>query len=136
MVVLTACAGTPRVSHWSSYTTAPRAVNLISAKATLASFDSDGDGKVTRRELEAGLRQRFWQADANRDNRLDPDEVAAANQRMIDLSHSDAIPLIDWNHDGTVDFDEFASGLRSLFDDLDANGDDQVTADEFRHAPD
>jgi Ca2+-binding EF-hand superfamily protein len=44
------------------------------------------------------------------------------------------MPLIDWNQDGYVDFDEFAAGVRSQFEQLDLNGDGEVTPDEFRHA--
>jgi Ca2+-binding EF-hand superfamily protein len=100
----------------------------------IANYDSNGDGTVTRRELEAGLRQYFRQADTNHDGRLDPDEVAAANQRRISKDESAAMPLIDWNQDGYVDFDEFAAGVRSQFEQLDLNGDGKVTPDEFRHA--
>ena len=66
---------------------------------------------------------------------LEPDEVAAANARRIKMDESTAIPLIDWNQDGYVDFDEFAAGVRSQFEALDLNGDGEVTLDEFRLAP-
>ena len=72
-------------------------------------YDSNNDGKITRRELEAGLRQDFRQADTNHDGVLDADEVRAANLRRIRIDQSTAIPLIDWNHDGYVDFNEFAA---------------------------
>lgn len=127
-----ACASRER--HWSP-NVAARSEDWHSGKMLIANFDSNNDGTVTRRELEAGLRQNFLQADANRDGRLDPEEVAAANQRRIDLDESTAIPLIDWNQDGYVDFNEFAAGVRSQFEQLDTNGDGQVTIDEFRHAP-
>jgi Ca2+-binding EF-hand superfamily protein len=131
-LALGACAFSPPAPpKWSPYLPA-RAENFHSAVRMLLSYDSDNDGTVTRRELEAGLRQYFWQADTNRDGRLDPDEVAAANQRRIRQDQSAAIPLIDWNHDGYVDFNEFAAGIRSIFDQLDADGDGQVTPAEFR----
>ncbi len=130
--LLAACSAEP-VRRWSPYPV-PRAEDWHSGARMIAGYDSDGDGTVTRRELEAGLRQYFWQADTNRDGRLDPDEVAAANQRRIRLDHSAAIPLIDWNHDGYVDFTEFAAGIRSQFEELDVNGDGQVSPAEFRAA--
>ena len=101
----------------------------------IANFDTNGDGTVTRAELEAGLRQNFWQADTNRDGRLDPDEAAAANQRRIALDQSTAMPLIDWNSDGYIDFQEFATGVRSQFQLLDLDGNGEVTISEFRTAP-
>ena len=131
-LVLGACAA-PR-HRWSPYAS-DRPVVLPPSLHMLLKFDSNGDGTLTRAELEAGLRQYFWQADTNRDGRLDADEVAAANARRIREEQTDAIPLIDWNHDGYVDFDEFAAGIRSQFEDLDLNGDGQVTPDEFRRAP-
>jgi Ca2+-binding EF-hand superfamily protein len=130
-VLVSGCAGE---RHWSP-NVAARSEDWHSGKMLIANLDSNNDGTVTRGELEAGLRQNFWQADTNRDGRLDPDEVAVANQRRIDLDQSTAIPLIDWNQDGYVDFSEFAAGVRSQFEQLDLNGDGQVTIDEFRHAP-
>jgi Ca2+-binding EF-hand superfamily protein len=130
--VLAGCA--ERERHWSPYIAA-RSEDWHSGKMLIANYDTNADGTVTRAELEAGLRQNFWQADTNRDGRLDPDEVAAANQHRISLDESTAIPLIDWNQDGYVDFNEFAAGVRSQFEQLDMNGDGQVTLDEFRHAP-
>jgi len=126
------CAAKER--HWSP-NVAARSEDWHSGKMLIANFDSNGDGTVTRRELEAGLRQNFLQADTNRDGKLDPEEVAVANQRRIALDESTAIPLIDWNQDGYVDFSEFSAGIRSQFEQLDMNGDGQVTIDEFRHAP-
>jgi hypothetical protein len=132
--MLLAAGCTTATRHWSPYAPA-RPEEWHSGRMLIANYDTNNDGTVTRRELEAGLRQRFWQADTNRDGRLDPEEVRAANERLIGQDESTAMPLIDWNHDGYVDFDEFASGIRSQFEQLDANGDGEVTLDEFRHAP-
>jgi Ca2+-binding EF-hand superfamily protein len=128
---LAGCAGE---RHWSPIA-APRSEDWHTGKMMIANFDNNGDGTVTREELEAGLRQNFRQADTNGDGRLDAGEVEAANQRRIALDESTAIPLIDWNQDGYVDFNEFSAGIRSQFLQLDLNGDGKVTIDEFRHAP-
>lgn len=129
--LLGAAGCAPHVRHWSPYLP-PRSEIWHSGAMLVARYDTNNDGTVTRRELEAGLRQDFWQADTNHDGRLDPDEVRAANMRRIKQDQSTAIPLIDWNNDGYVDFNEFASGVRSQFELLDLNGDGQVTIDEFR----
>jgi Ca2+-binding EF-hand superfamily protein len=131
LVLAVAACGPPPKPKWSPYAP-PRSEAWHSGKALIANYDSDGDGTVTRRELEAGLRQYFRLADTNGDGRLDPDEVAAANQRRMREDQSTAIPLIDWNEDGFVDFNEFANGVRSEFEELDLNGDGQVTLEEFR----
>ena len=131
-LLLSACAA--HTPHWSPFAT-PRSENWHSGKMLIANYDTNGDGTVTRAELEAGLKQYFWQADTNRDGRLDADEVAAANRRRITLDQSTAMPLIDWNQDGYVDFNEFAAGVRSQFEQLDLDGNGEVTIQEFRTAP-
>jgi EF hand len=125
------CTATP--SRWNP-NAVPRAEDWHSGGLLVLRHDADRDGTVTRRELEAGLRQDFRQADTNHDGQLDPDEVRAANQRRIGADQSTAIPLIDWNEDGIVDFNEFAGGVRSQFEQLDTDGDGQVSPAEFRAA--
>ncbi|HEY0469700.1 MAG TPA: hypothetical protein VGC79_36165, partial [Polyangiaceae bacterium] len=132
LLLAAACAAPVR--HWSPYP-APRSENWRSGKMLIANFDTDNDGTVTRRELEAGLKQNFWQADHDRDGRLDSDEATAANQRRIRLEESTAMPMIDWNSDGVIDFQEFATGVRSQFQQLDLDGNGAVTPPEFRTAP-
>ena len=129
IVLLLAGCSTP-TRHWSP-SESPREENWHSPASLILRYDANNDGQVTRRELEAGLRQDFWQADTNRDGRLDPEEVRVANLRRIRIDQSTAIPLIDWNHDGFVDFKEFAAGMRSLFDQFDADGDGFVTLKEM-----
>jgi Ca2+-binding EF-hand superfamily protein len=131
VLVVAGCA--PTRPHWSPVLP-PRSEEWHSSRMSIANYDSNNDGTVTRAELEAGLRQYFRQADTNHDGRLDPEEVATANQRRIRQDESAAIPLIDWNQDGYVDFDEFAAGVRSQFEQLDLDGDGKVTPDEFRRA--
>lgn len=128
LLLLANCAAPTR--HWLPFEP-PRPENWHDPAVLLLRYDANNDGTVTKRELEAGLRQDFWQADANRDGRLDPDEVRAYNLRRIRIDQSTAIPLIDWNHDGYVDFYEFAAGMRSLFDQYDADGDGNVTLKEL-----
>ena len=112
--------------HWEPNGT-PRDENWHSPGLLLLRYDSNYDGMVTRAELEAGLRQDFWQADTNRDGCLDPNEVQVYNMRQIRLNQSTAIPLIDWNHDGCIDLNEFAAPMRSLFEEFDVDGDGKVT---------
>jgi Ca2+-binding EF-hand superfamily protein len=101
------------------------------ANAMLLAYDADHDGTVTRAEMEAGLRADFAKADYKHLGRLDEEEVRAVNQQRIATDQSTASPLVDWNHDGYVDFDEFAAAPRSLFEQLDRNGDGKLTPDEL-----
>ena len=97
---------------------------------------ADKDGRVTRAAMEAGLRKDFDAADINHDGVLEPDEVRAVNQKRWNEDQSAASPLVDWNGDGVVDFDEFAATARSLFDEYDKNHDGVLTPDELhpKHA--
>ena len=113
MFLLTGCSAPTR--HWSPNEVA-RVPDTHAPYVLMLRYDANNDGKITRSELEAGLRQDFRQADTNHDGLLDADEVRIANQRRIRLDQSNAIPLIDWNHDGYVDFEEFAAPMRSLFE--------------------
>jgi len=100
----------------------------------LLRYDFNHDGSVSRAEMEKGLRQDFDKADTNRDGRLEENEVRAVNDARWAADGSSASPLIDWNRDGVVDFGEFAAGPRSLFMQLDANGDGVLSPQEL-HVP-
>ncbi|MGB8363742.1 MAG: hypothetical protein WCE20_04310 [Rhizomicrobium sp.] len=92
------------------------------------------DGSLTRAQLESGLRRDFAAADTNHDGCLDANEVRAVNEQRWKQDASTASPLIDFQHNGCVDFDEFAATPRTLFEQLDRNGDGKLTADELKSA--
>jgi hypothetical protein len=93
------------------------------------------DGRVTRAEMEAGLRIDFAAADTNRNGTLEPDEARAVNIQRWNEDRSAISPLQDWNGDGVIDFNEFAAAPRALFEDLDRNHDGVLTPDELRIGP-
>jgi len=131
MLLVFAVVGCAAPTHRWSPTGTPRQEDWHSPGLLLLRYDANNDGVVTRRELEAGLRQDFWQADTKKKGCLDDDEVRAYNLRRIDIDKSTAMPLIDWNHNGCIDFDEFAAPMRSLFDEFDVKGDGRVTLAEM-----
>ena len=98
----------------------------------LTRYDANQDGTITRAEMEAGLRKEFDAADTNHDGRLDADEVAAVNAQRWSEDKSAASTIVDWNQDGYVDFNEFAATTRSLFAEIDRNGDGQLSPDELK----
>jgi Ca2+-binding EF-hand superfamily protein len=129
-VVVSACASHPK--HHIPEDQRPR--EWHPARELLLKYDSDHDGTLTRAELEAGLKSEFEAADADHDGCLKPDVVRAINaQRIKDLG-STATPLIDWNQDGCVDFNEFAGPARSLFTQMDRNGDGKLDPKELNPA--
>jgi Ca2+-binding EF-hand superfamily protein len=97
----------------------------------LVKYDANHDGTLTRAELEAGLRADFAEADAKHTGCLDKDEVRAVNERRWQEDRSTASPLVDFKGLGCIDFDEYAATPRSLFDQMDKNGDGQLTPDEL-----
>ena len=100
----------------------------------LEKYDLNHDGIVTRDEMEAGLRADFAKADAKRTGCLDADETRAVNEQRWAEDQSTASPLVDLKGLGCIDFEEFAATPRSLFDQMDVNGDGKLTQKEL-HPP-
>lgn len=98
----------------------------------MLSYDENSDGVVTRQELEDGLRRQYATADTNHDGKIDVRETQAENDRRFRAFGTEASPLIDWNQDGFIDFDEFASTARSVFEDMDKNHDGKLDQNELR----
>jgi Ca2+-binding EF-hand superfamily protein len=103
-------------------------------RSILEAYDANHDGIIARSEMEAGLRVDFAKADVNHDGKLDADEARAVNAERLEADQSTASPLVDWNHDGFIDFSEFAATARSLFDQMDLDGDGKLTQKEL-HPP-
>lgn len=101
----------------------------------LLRYDFNHDGSITRAEMEKGLHEDFTKADSDRDGQLGESEARAINQERWTEDASAASPLVDWTHDGTVDFDEFAAAPRSLFSQMDANGDGVLLPQELHPVP-
>lgn len=99
--------------------------------AMLLKYDANHDGKVTRYEMEEGLKADFARADAKHTGCLNQDEVRAVNQERWNTDRAAASPLVDFKGQGCIDFDEFAATPRSLFDQLDRNGDGILEKDEL-----
>ena len=98
----------------------------------ILTYDANHDGAVTRDELEQGLKREFAMADRNGDGVLDLSEMQAENSRRFNASNTGFSPLIDWNRDGKVDFSEFATTMRSLFEDLDRTHNGVLEGAELR----
>jgi|SRR5579871_479458 len=92
---------------------------------------ADKSGVVTRAAIETGLRADFAAADKDHDGCLDENEARAVNDARWKIAASATSPLIDFLHNGCIDFDEFAAEPRSLFEQLDKNGDGRLTPQEL-----
>jgi Ca2+-binding EF-hand superfamily protein len=98
----------------------------------MLSFDGNSDGTVARDEMEAALHRQFDAADTNHDGRLDVAEMQAENDRRYRAAGTAASPLIDWNQNGQIDFEEFATTARSMFAEMDKDMDGKLAPDELR----
>ena len=89
------------------------------------------NGVLTRAALEAGLRADFAAADFGNTGCLDENKVREINEARWKEGASTSSPLIDFRHNGCVDFEEFAATPRSLFEQLDKDGNGQLTPKEL-----
>ncbi len=135
---LAACSSTPHPGRWNP-NAVPRDENWHSPAGALLRYDANHDGTLTRAELLAGLHTEFNTYDVGHNNCLGVDQVRAINQLRVQQDGSQASPLVDWNQDNCIDFNEFAGATLSLFDTLDVNGDGELTPQELNaagaHAP-
>ena len=121
---------TPR---WNPNAT-PRDENWHSPNANLLRYDGNHDGTLTRAELLAGLKAEFDTYDLTHKNCLGPDQVRAINEMRVKQDASQASPLVDWNQDGCIDFNEFSGTALSLFATLDTNSDGELSPRELNGA--
>ncbi len=126
-VVLSACAS----SHDRRIPENERPKEWHPSREQLLKYDANHDGTVTKAEMDAGLKAEFNAADTDDDGCLKSDQVRAINERRIRELGSTATPLIDWNQDGCVDFNEFAGPARSLFTAMDRNEDGKLDPKEL-----
>lgn len=131
VALVAACAGAPRRPMGPP----PPPTDLEQNIRLMLSYDANSDGKVTREELEQGLRRQFMAVDRNGDGILDQAEVQAENDRRYGAAGTGFSPLIDWNRDGKVDFTEFATTARSVFEEMDRNHNGVLEGGEVRVPP-
>jgi hypothetical protein len=129
LICLVAGCGTSRTAHPRHAASADAAWHP--ATLILLAYAAP-DGSLTRAQLETGLRRDFDRADTNHDGCLDENEVRAVNQERWKQDASTASPLIDFEHNGCVNFDEFAATARTLFEQLDRKGEGKLTADQLK----
>ena len=128
--VNTAPDATPRTSN-----PVPSSVRLPqNAEQRLAAMDASGDGLVSEDEYEDAMASVFRDLDADRNNRVGPDELSSASATQQDgmLSPADRIRRIDMNTDGELTEEELERGAEQAFEILDTSDDDMLDLGELR----
>ncbi|WP_310533893.1 EF-hand domain-containing protein [Novosphingobium sp.] len=125
----------------------PRASFIAQMDAEHRKRDTDGDGKITRAELErwerglliaqaqAGNRALFARLDADRNGVLTPGEFAALVQ---DPGNPDVGPMMtrfDGNRDQVITMIEYRAATLANFDRLDTDKDGVLTGAEINAVP-
>lgn len=109
-------------------------------EAMIEKFDANGDGAITKAEIQEAAAARFAQADTNGDGVLSAEEMTAAAQARSAKATGDRvakrIEKLDTNGDGQLSLDEMqARGterLDRMFDRADADGDGTLTLAELQ----
>lgn len=107
--------------------------------AQFKAMDTDGDGKVSAAEHEAGARRMFEIMDADRDGKVTAREMTAAQGKISgkgqppkgELSSADKIKVVDTNGDGVLSAAEHAAGSQAMFRKMDTDGDGFLSREEF-----
>jgi hypothetical protein len=92
------------------------------------------EADLTKPTLETGLKAEMGKWDKNADGELTNAELQPLNASLRDLNVG-ASPVTDWNGDGKVNFQEFASGWRTMFALCDRNQDEMVSYRELGYSP-
>lgn len=95
-------------------------------------IDRDGDGIITRREMDEHRRARFQEADTDGDGRLSRDEMIAAREARMEARMDRRMRLLDANDDGHLSFDEMPGPGGRMMRWADLNDDGAIDREEMQ----
>jgi len=84
--------------------------------------------------MDAALKVEYAKWDADGNGEISIGETEPLNEELRE-ENVGASPVTDWNGDGHVDFREFASGWRTMFDYCDTNRNDVMSLSELGFSP-
>jgi len=114
--------------------TASSVGHLATECARLQPLFGPNDRELTREQMDAGLKIEYAKWDADSNGELSLGEIEPLNDQLR-AANVGASPVTDWNADGRVDFKEFASGWRTMFDLCDSNRNKVVSLRELGFSP-
>lgn len=99
-------------------------------------LDADGDGQITRAEMQAHRQARFEAADTDGDGKLSPAEMEARAMARVQARVAAMVERLDSDGDGLLSVDEMPArkGMARLFDMVDADDSGAITAEEMAEA--
>jgi Ca2+-binding EF-hand superfamily protein len=102
-----------------------RAPAAADDRNTFDVLDDDGDGVVTRQEFLRMKTEIFYRAlkDLDQDQRLGPEDINITPKAFADA---------DLDGDGKISGAEFVQARFTQFEAIDANGDQEITFEEFQ----
>lgn len=108
------------------------------AHATFEELDVDGNGEVSRAELDAHRAGQFAKADANGDGKLSLEEIEARALERAKERSARMLERHDANKDGFLTEDEMPKPRRAgkFFDRIDTDGNGAISEQEFAEARD
>jgi len=116
---------------------------LLSGSLALAGVAVAQSGPPTDAEREARHAQMLAQFDKNKDGKLDDTErqaAKAARKEQRDAKRAEVMARFDTNKDGKLDDTERQAAKAErkveIFKTLDTNGDNVISLEEFKAAPD
>ncbi|QFT80159.1 EF hand [Roseovarius sp. THAF27] len=95
-------------------------------------LDTNGDGQITKGEMQARMKERFDEADTDGDGVMSLEEMQARGQERAAKRAAKMIERLDSDGDGGVSFEE-AQARRGgkMFDRADTDGDGAISQAEF-----
>jgi Ca2+-binding EF-hand superfamily protein len=106
----------------------------------LKKLDTDGDGRVSRAEFQAGKQAKFDKMDNNNDGVVTTDKETAKAEKKHWWSRSDKsndkVVKADTNADGQVTASEQSATADAWFTKADTNNDGYLSASELQAAHD
>ncbi|UWQ78235.1 EF-hand domain-containing protein [Leisingera sp. S132] len=99
-------------------------------------IDADGNGEVSKAEIEAMKDARFAKADADGDGKLTLEEMQAHAQARASEHAAHMLERFDKDGDGALSKDEMPQPRRAgrMFDRMDADGSGGISKEEFEEA--